>query len=121
MSDSLKVTIATTVGSSVLLETACASAQQLAATTTPLANAFVFTQIPLPYEKSALEPVIDTMTMDIHYTKHHATYIKNVNEAIVAERITYQTEKEFFDNTSKLSAKVRNNAGGAWNHNFSGR
>jgi superoxide dismutase, Fe-Mn family len=114
MSDSLKVTLATTVGSSILLETACAKAQQLSTTATPSANAFVFTQIPLPYEKNALEPVIDTMTMDIHYTKHHAAYIKNINDAIIAEKITYQTEKEFFDNASKLSAKARNNAGGAW-------
>lgn len=118
MSSSLKATVAATVGSSLILETACATAQQLSAVATPAAEAFVFTQIPLPYEKNALEPVIDTMTMDIHYTKHHAAYIKNVNEAIVAEKIGYQTEKEFFDNASTLSAKIRNNAGGAWNHNF---
>lgn len=116
MSNSLKATVAVTVGTSVLLETACAKATQL--TTGPLAPAFTFTQIPLPYEKNALEPVIDTQTMDIHYTKHHAAYVKNVNDAIAAEKITYQTETEFFDNASRLSAKVRNNAGGVWNHNF---
>ncbi|RYY31786.1 MAG: superoxide dismutase, partial [Sphingobacteriaceae bacterium] len=55
---------------------------------------------------------------EIHYTKHHATYIKNINEAIVAEKIPYATEKDFFANASKLSAKARNNGGGAWNHNF---
>ena len=117
MSDSLKATVAATVGSSIILETACAKATQLTASS-PAAVAFEFKQIALPYEKNALEPTIDTMTMDIHYTKHHAAYIKNVNEAIVAENISYQTEKEFFDNASTLSAKVRNNAGGAWNHNF---
>jgi len=122
MGDSLKVTIATTVGSSLIFETASANAPQLdlAHSNAPSNSLtpFVFVQIPLPYEKNALEPIIDTMTMDIHYTKHHAAYIKNVNEAIVAENISYQTEKEFFDNASKLSAKARNNAGGAWNHNF---
>lgn len=117
MSDSLKATLATTVGASFIFDTV--SAKDGSITSGLISGApFEFKQIPLPYDKSALEPVIDTMTMDIHYNKHHATYIKNVNEAIVAEKITYQTEKEFFDNASKLSAKVRNNAGGAWNHNF---
>lgn len=117
MSDSLKATLATAVGSSFIIDNALAAGSSL---TPGLGSAapFEFKQIPLPYDKSALEPVIDTQTMDIHYTKHHATYIKNVNEAIAAEKITYPSEKEFFDHASKLSDKVRNNAGGAWNHNF---
>jgi Fe-Mn family superoxide dismutase len=80
--------------------------------------ALQFSQITLPYPYNALEPNIDGMTMDIHYTKHHAAYIKNVNEAIAAENISFATEQEFFSNASKLSAKARNNGGGAWNHNF---
>ncbi len=80
--------------------------------------AFKFTQVALPFKYADLEPSIDALTNEIHYTKHHATYIKNVNEAIVAENIAYTSEKEFFANASKLSAKARNNAGGAWNHNF---
>ncbi|SEM52726.1 superoxide dismutase, Fe-Mn family [bacterium A37T11] len=80
--------------------------------------AYAFAQIALPYAYNALEPHIDALTMDIHYTKHHATYVKNVNEAIVAEKVTYTTPEEFFSNATKLSAKIRNNAGGAWNHNF---
>lgn len=117
MSDSLKASVGAAVGSSFILENAFAQpAGNLGKAGT--AAAFEFKQIPLPYEKNALEPSIDALTMDIHYTKHHAAYIKNVNEAIVAEKLTYSSEKEFFDNASKLSAKVRNNAGGAWNHNF---
>lgn len=77
-----------------------------------------FSQIPLPYANNALEPSIDALTMEIHYGKHHAAYIKNVNEAITAEKISYSSEKDFFANTSKLSAKARNNGGGSWNHNF---
>jgi Fe-Mn family superoxide dismutase len=80
--------------------------------------AFSFSQVALPYDYKALEPYIDAMTMEIHYTKHHAAYIKNVNEAIAAEKISYESEKDFFANASKLSAKARNNSGGAWNHNF---
>jgi len=81
-------------------------------------NALQFSQVALPYAYNALEPSIDATTMDIHYNKHHATYIKNVNEAIAADKISFSTEKDFFNNASKLSAKAKNNGGGAWNHNF---
>jgi Fe-Mn family superoxide dismutase len=81
-------------------------------------NALLFSQIPLPYANNALEPYIDALTMEIHYGKHHAAYIKNVNEAIAAEKISFTSEKDFFSNISKLSGKARNNGGGAWNHNF---
>jgi Fe-Mn family superoxide dismutase len=80
--------------------------------------ALQFSQIALPYAYNALEPKIDATTMDIHYNKHHTAYIKNVNDAIAAEKITAATEKDFFTTISKLSAKARNNGGGAWNHNF---
>lgn len=80
--------------------------------------ALQFSQVALPYAYNALEPKIDATTMDIHYNKHHTAYIKNVNEAIAAEKISASTEKDFFANVSKLSAKARNNGGGAWNHNF---
>jgi superoxide dismutase, Fe-Mn family len=80
--------------------------------------AFEFSQIKLPYAYNALEPYIDAQTMEIHYTKHHATYVKNVNEAITAEKVSAQNEKELFASISKQSAKVRNNGGGVWNHNF---
>lgn len=77
-----------------------------------------FSQIALPYGYDALQPHIDAQTMEIHYTKHHAAYVKNVNKAIAAENISYSSEADFFANASKLSAKLRNNGGGAWNHNF---
>ena len=82
------------------------------------APAFEFSQVKLPYAFNALEPHIDAQTMEIHYTKHHTAYIKNVNEAIAADKITASNEKEFFAQASKLSAKAKNNGGGAWNHNF---
>jgi superoxide dismutase, Fe-Mn family len=105
----MKISAVTAVGSSLLMNSEFASA----------ANAgLTFAQIPLPYAYNALEPSIDAMTMEIHYTKHHAAYVKNVNDAIAAENISYATEKDFFSNASKLSAKARNNGGGVWNHNF---
>ena len=79
---------------------------------------FTFAQIPLPYANDALEPSIDTLTMEIHYGKHHAAYIKNVNEAIAADGIDAADANDFFKRASTLSAKARNNGGGAWNHNF---
>jgi len=79
---------------------------------------FLFSQIALPYAFNALEPNIDAMTMEIHYTKHHAAYVKNVNDEIAAGKFVYENEKDFFTNASKLSAKAKNNSGGAWNHNF---
>ena len=79
---------------------------------------FAMTQIPLPYAYTALEPSIDALTMEIHYTKHHAAYVKNVGEAIKAEGITAASDQEFFANISKYSPKARNNGGGTWNHNF---
>ena len=77
-----------------------------------------FTLPNLPYGFDALEPHIDAMTMQIHHDKHHAAYVKNVNDAIAADKITYESEKDFFANASKLSAKAKNNSGGVWNHNF---
>lgn len=81
-------------------------------------NAFQFSQNKLPYDYKALEPHIDATTMEIHYSKHHAAYIKNVNDAIAADKINAGNEQEFFNMASKLSAKAKNNGGGAWNHNF---
>lgn len=82
------------------------------------APALLFAQVPLPYAFHSLEPYIDRQTMEIHYTRHHAAYIKNVNEEIAAKAYLFASESEFFSNISKLSDKARNNGGGAWNHNF---
>ncbi|MFM7853133.1 MAG: superoxide dismutase, partial [Flammeovirgaceae bacterium] len=77
-----------------------------------------FAQVKLSYDYAALEPYIDAMTMEIHYSKHHATYVKNANEAVAADKITFENEADFFANTSRLSVKARNNGGGVYNHNF---
>lgn len=113
----LKATVATTLGSSFIVS-ANAGNRPGSIMDNDVTGALQFSQVALPYAFNALEPNIDTLTMDIHYNKHHTAYIKNVNEAIPAESIAYGSEKEFFSNASKLSAKARNNGGGAWNHNF---
>ncbi|UIR57942.1 superoxide dismutase [Sphingobacterium sp. SRCM116780] len=107
-----KATLAVAVSGSVLNN--LANAEPVHHLAAPLS----FNQIKLPYTYSALEPNIDALTMEIHYTKHHAAYIKAINEAIVAENISETSEEQLLANISKYSAKARNNAGGAWNHNF---
>ncbi|HEY0740789.1 MAG TPA: superoxide dismutase [Chryseosolibacter sp.] len=110
----LKASAIATIGTPFIISTARAHVE----TSTAVAAPFQFSQITLPYAYNALEPHIDAQTMEIHYTKHHTAYIKNVNEAITAENVKYENEKDFFSNINKLSAKLRNNGGGAWNHNF---
>ena len=76
-----------------------------------------FDQTPLPYAYNALEPVIDAMTMEIHYSKHAAAYAKNVKEAAQAESVdTSKPIEEVLSKVSKYSMKMRNNAGGHYNH-----
>jgi Fe-Mn family superoxide dismutase len=77
-----------------------------------------FTQQPLPYQYTALEPVIDALTMEIHYSKHAATYAKNLSEACAAEKVDTATAKieDLLRSISKYSAKMRNNCGGHFNH-----
>ncbi len=76
-----------------------------------------FEQTPLPYGYSALEPVIDAQTMEIHYTKHASAYAKNLKEAIGAEGATGIADVEtLLSKISNYTAKMRNNGGGHYNH-----
>lgn len=77
-----------------------------------------YIQQPLPYAYNALEPFIDAMTMEIHYTKHAAGYTKNLNDACAAEKVDIKTTSitELLASISKYSTKMRNNAGGHYNH-----
>lgn len=78
----------------------------------------LFAQAPLPYAYDALEPHIDARTMELHYTKHHAKYLKEMGDAIVEEKIDAASAKDFFAKVSSYSAKARNNGGGGWNHDL---
>jgi Fe-Mn family superoxide dismutase len=81
-------------------------------------NANEYLQQPLPYGFAALEPFIDALTMEIHYTKHAAAYAKNLGDAIVAEKVDTNTTNltDLLKNISHYSPKMRNNAGGHYNH-----
>ncbi len=79
-----------------------------------------YKQQPLPYAFDALEPSIDARTMEIHYTKHAAGYAKNLDEAVEAEHVDTGkiTLEELLGSVSKYSTKMRNNAGGHYNHSL---
>lgn len=75
----------------------------------------------LPYAFDALEPWIDARTVEIHYTKHHATYLANTNKALEKYPEFFEkTLAEILSDLAKLPEDVRtpviNNGGGVYNH-----
>lgn len=70
----------------------------------------------LPYAPDALEPHIDTMTMQVHHAKHHQTYVDKLNKATEGTELANQPIEELLKNVSKHSIVVRNNGGGHYNH-----
>ena len=80
-----------------------------------------FTQTPLGYVTAALEPNIDAKTMEIHYTKHAATYATNLKEAAKAEKVDINKPLEdVLENISKYSPKCATMAVDISIMNFSG-
>jgi Fe-Mn family superoxide dismutase len=76
---------------------------------------------PLPYPTNALEPYIDTKTMEIHHDKHHQAYINNLNKALesapdLASKTSIDLVKSLSTVPQAIQAAVRNNAGGDVNH-----
>jgi len=77
-----------------------------------------FTLSPLPYAHEALEPHIDTLTMQIHHGKHHQAYVDNLNKAIAGTPHENKSIEQLVKEAGSISAAVRNNGGGHWNHTF---
>jgi len=73
---------------------------------------------PLPYAYDALEPFIDKLTVEIHYSKHHKAYYDNFINAIKGTEMESMGIKDIFKNVSKYPMAVRNNSGGYFNHTF---
>jgi Fe-Mn family superoxide dismutase len=71
----------------------------------------------LPYSHDALEPHIDTKTMEIHHGKHHAGYTTNLNNAIAGTDFEGKSLEEILKSCANNPA-VRNNGGGYYNHNL---
>jgi Fe-Mn family superoxide dismutase len=70
----------------------------------------------LPYPYDALEPYIDTKTLTIHHSMHHAAYTEKFNAAVREAGITGKNAREILKEVSKYPASVRNNGGGYLNH-----
>ena len=77
-----------------------------------------FTLAPLPYAYDALEPHIDTLTMQIHHDKHHQAYVDNLNKAVAGSDNETLSLEELVKKAGSISPAVRNNGGGHWNHTF---
>ena len=76
---------------------------------------------PLPYDYSALEPYIDTQTMQLHHDKHHQAYVTNLNAAVEKapelKNLTVEDLIKGLENVPEaVRGAVRNNGGGHINH-----
>jgi Fe-Mn family superoxide dismutase len=83
----------------------------------------MFTLPDLPCDYSALEPFIDTETMHVHHDKHHATYVKNLNDVLVGHNdLLEMNVNKLLSDLDKIPedirTKVKNNAGGHANHSM---
>src|SRR5688572_22844423 len=81
-------------------------------------------QLPsLPYDYSALEPHIDAQTMQLHHSKHHATYVEKLNEALekvpdLADRGIEELIRQVMKVPTEIRDAVRNLDGGHFNHSL---
>jgi len=76
----------------------------------------------LPYALDALEPHIDSKTMEIHHGKHHATYVSKLNDAIKGTDLESKSLEDLISHLSsvpeKIRGAVRNHGGGHYNHSL---
>ena len=77
----------------------------------------------LPYDKAALEPHFDALTMEIHHDRHHKAYVDNLNKAIAGNaaleaKSLEQIIRDLSVVPDAIRGPVRNNGGGHWNHSF---
>lgn len=84
---------------------------------------YLFVNKPLPYDYNALEPYIDTKTMELHHDKHLQTYVDNLNATLKNYPALHSWSLEkLIINANRLPKEIRtsvkNNAGGVYNHDF---
>jgi Fe-Mn family superoxide dismutase len=75
---------------------------------------------PLPYEQSALQPVISANTLSFHYGKHHKTYVDTLNKLIAGTEFADLPLEQIVKATAEKPehAAIFHNAAQAWNHTF---
>ena len=79
-----------------------------------------FTLPPLPWPENALEPVISSRTMGLHYGKHHRAYVNKLNELVAGTPFASMPLEQVIRESAqqKDKQKIFNNAAQAWNHTF---
>ncbi|HVB35528.1 MAG TPA: superoxide dismutase [Patescibacteria group bacterium] len=92
-------------------------------TASQTAHVYPYQLPPLPYAYDALEPYIDKMTMEIHYTKHHGGYVNNLNKALESQPdLQKLSVAELLSKLNQvpenIRTAVRNNGGGHLNHSM---
>jgi hypothetical protein len=103
----------------LLLPLALLGALGLAAQTLAETPAPAFTLPPLPYASNALEPAIDTQTMEIHHGRHHKAYVDNLNAKLADfPDLAGKSIEDIMAQMSSFDAAVRNNGGGHYNHSL---
>jgi len=75
-----------------------------------------FTLPNLKFTYAEYEPFIDMKTMEIHHSKHHQTYVTNLNKAVAGSPFENKPLSKVLLNVSNASDVIRNNAGGHYNH-----
>ncbi|HUB66756.1 MAG TPA: superoxide dismutase [Candidatus Methylacidiphilales bacterium] len=120
----MKTLAAATLGATALGKISALAQTAPAATTATPEPAGPFTLPPLPYAYDALEPNIDTETMHLHHDKHHAAYVKKLNEALAKEpsfspgNDIEELLKNFASVPEAIQTDVRNQGGGHANHSL---
>jgi Fe-Mn family superoxide dismutase len=83
-------------------------------------DSLTFTLPDLPYAYDALEPHLDARTMEIHHTKHHASYVSKLNAAVEGYSLGHPSVEELVAAVhtlpSEIQTAVRNHGGGHANH-----
>ena len=75
---------------------------------------------PLPWDQGALEPVISSRTIGLHYGKHHRTYVTKLNELVAGTPFADMPLEQVVRETAEKAEhkKIFNNAAQTWNHTF---
>lgn len=101
------------ISSALMLASVSALTLPVAAQDTP------FSLPELGYSYDALEPVIDAETMELHHSKHHQSFVDNLNNAVADGTISADASvEELVASAGDQPVGVRNSAGGHWNHTF---
>ena len=80
-----------------------------------------FTLTPLPFPKDALGPTMSARTLEHHHDKHHATYVKKLNELVAGTPLDNQSLEQIIRGAASgqgTQEKIFNNAAQVWNHDF---